>query len=259
MGLGLSGSVWGLCERDRAVLLWGGVGCATRRMGFWGLFRKKYKWHGDSRQGCQPTDRDGDNRSRSHLDLFPPAVPSLGQADVQQGAPRNPRAPQGWRGGRWSAAGGGISRVLRCHLCAWCPWRSQGSLCTPLLCQAQPHQTAPVWSEGRGKRSQRSIIITIITARCKFIVKSLIQTMGPANPFTMGLIANQTDFTLAVPLTMRLRGEGLLGGVRRLCGCSRLPLAPPSPCQALQQGQPPADGHRDGTRVCQVGKASSSR
>lgn len=105
----------------------------------------------------------------------------------------------------------GISKVLRCHCCAWRPWPSQGSPCTPPLCQAQPRQTLPVWSEGRGKRSQRSIII-IITARCKFIVKSLIQTMGPANPFTMGLIANQTDFTLAVPLTMRLRGEGLLGG-----------------------------------------------
>lgn len=51
----------------------------------------------------------------------------------------------------------------------------------------------------------------LTTASCRLIVKSLRRTMGPVNPFTMGLIANQTDFTLAVPLAMRLHGEGLLG------------------------------------------------
>lgn len=65
----------------------------------------------------------------------------------------------------------------------------------------------------------------LTTVSCRLVIKSLRRTMGPVNPFTMGLIANQTDFTLAVPLAMRLREGGLLVG----WGVRKAPWVPTAP------------------------------
>lgn len=66
--------------------------------------------------------------------------------------------------------------------------------------------TAPRRQPLDGQKDAGKTLPALPDANCQSSHSS--RQWGPANPFTMGLIANQTDFTLPVPLTMRLGGEG---------------------------------------------------